>query len=36
MQRFVENDPLVGEYEYGDRDTEYPRAQKVTLGWLAF
>jgi sarcosine oxidase subunit beta len=32
IQRFVENDPIVGEYEYGDRDTEYSRAGKVMLG----
>jgi glycine/D-amino acid oxidase-like deaminating enzyme len=32
IQRFAENEPIVGEYEYGDRDTEYTRAQKVMLG----
>ena len=32
IQRFVENDPIIGEHEYGDRDTEYSRAQKVMLG----
>jgi sarcosine oxidase subunit beta len=32
LRRFIENDPIVGEYEYGDRDTEYSRAQKVMLG----
>jgi sarcosine oxidase subunit beta len=32
IQRFVENDPIIGEHEYGDRDTEYTRAQKVMLG----
>ena len=29
--RFAENDPLVGEHEYGDRDYDYARA-KVMLG----
>jgi sarcosine oxidase subunit beta len=32
MRRFVENDPIVGGHEYGDRNTEYSRAQKVMLG----
>lgn len=32
IQRFAENDPIIGEYEYGDRDTEYSRVQKVMLG----
>lgn len=32
MRRFAEGEPLMGEYEYGDRDTEYSRAQKVMLG----
>jgi sarcosine oxidase subunit beta len=31
MQRFAEQQPLVGEHEYGDRDTEYSRA-RVMLG----
>jgi sarcosine oxidase subunit beta len=31
MSRFAENQPLIGEFEYGDRDTEYERA-KVMLG----
>ena len=31
-QRFADNEPIIGDYEYGDRDTEYARAQKVMLG----
>ncbi|MBV9546266.1 MAG: FAD-binding oxidoreductase [Chloroflexi bacterium] len=32
IQRFAEADPLVGEHEYGDRDTEFSRARTVMLG----
>jgi glycine/D-amino acid oxidase-like deaminating enzyme len=32
IQRFVENEPVVAEYEYCDRDTEYSRVQKIMLG----
>jgi sarcosine oxidase, subunit beta len=32
IRRFAEGEPLVGEFEYGDRDTEYSRAQRVMLG----
>lgn len=32
MRRFAEGEPLIGEFEYGDRDTEYSRAQTVMLG----
>jgi sarcosine oxidase subunit beta len=32
MRRFAEGDPLVGEHEYGDRDTDYTRARGVMLG----
>jgi sarcosine oxidase subunit beta len=32
MRRFAEGEPLVGEHEYGDRDTEYTRARTVMLG----
>ncbi|HLZ23936.1 MAG TPA: FAD-binding oxidoreductase [Ktedonobacterales bacterium] len=32
MQRFAEGEPLIGEHEYGDRDTEYSRATRVMLG----
>jgi hypothetical protein len=32
IARFLEHDPIIGEYEYGDRDTEYTRAQEVMLG----
>jgi hypothetical protein len=31
LKRFAENEPIIGEHEYGDRDTEYSRA-KVMLG----
>jgi glycine/D-amino acid oxidase-like deaminating enzyme len=31
LTRFAENEPIVGEHEYGDRDTEYSRA-RVMLG----
>jgi sarcosine oxidase subunit beta len=31
MQRFAEQQPIIGEHEYGDRDTEYSRA-RVMLG----
>ena len=32
FRRFAEGEPLVGEFEYGDRDTEYTRARRVMLG----
>jgi sarcosine oxidase, subunit beta len=32
LSRFAEGEPLVGEFEYGDRDTEYSRARGVMLG----
>jgi sarcosine oxidase subunit beta len=32
IQRFAEHEPIIGEHEYDDRDTEYRRAQKVMLG----
>jgi sarcosine oxidase subunit beta len=32
MTRFAEGRPLYGAHEYGDRDTDYTRAQKVMLG----
>jgi sarcosine oxidase subunit beta len=32
IRRFAEGEPLVGEFEYGDRDTEYTRARRVVLG----
>jgi sarcosine oxidase subunit beta len=32
MSRFAEGKPLVGEWEYGDRDNDYTRAQKIMLG----
>jgi sarcosine oxidase subunit beta len=32
MRRFAEGEPLVGQYEYGDRDTDYSRARGITLG----
>jgi hypothetical protein len=32
MRRFAEGEPIVGEHEYGDRDTEYSRAHGVMLG----
>jgi sarcosine oxidase, subunit beta len=31
MSRFAEHDPIIGEHEYGDRDSEYSRA-RVMLG----
>jgi glycine/D-amino acid oxidase-like deaminating enzyme len=31
LGRFDENEPIIGEHEYGDRDTEYSRA-RVMLG----
>ena len=32
MTRFREGVPLYGEHEYGDRDNDYTRAQKLMLG----
>lgn len=32
MTRFRESAPLYGEHEYGDRDNDYTRAQKLMLG----
>jgi len=32
MTRFQEGAPLYGEHEYGDRDNDYTRAQKLMLG----
>ncbi|MFN8634926.1 MAG: FAD-binding oxidoreductase [Chloroflexota bacterium] len=32
MSRFAEGQPLVGQYEYGDRDNDYTRAQRLMLG----
>jgi sarcosine oxidase subunit beta len=32
MLRFAERDPLFGEHEYGDRDYDYTRAQRIMLG----
>jgi sarcosine oxidase subunit beta len=32
LSRFEENDPLVGENEYGDRDYDYTRAQALMVG----
>jgi sarcosine oxidase subunit beta len=32
MRRFADGEPLVGEHEYGDRDTDYSRARGVMLG----
>jgi sarcosine oxidase subunit beta len=32
IRRFAEGEPLVGEFEYGDRDTEYTRARRVMPG----
>jgi sarcosine oxidase subunit beta len=32
MTRFAEGQPLFGEHEYGDRDNDYTRAQRVMLG----
>jgi sarcosine oxidase subunit beta len=32
LGRFAEGQPLVGQYEYGDRDTDYSRARRVMLG----
>ena len=32
MTRFHEGQPLLGEHEYGDRDNDYTRAQRLMLG----
>jgi sarcosine oxidase subunit beta len=32
MRRFAEGEPIVGENEYGDRNTDYSRARGVMLG----
>jgi sarcosine oxidase subunit beta len=32
IRRFVEGEPIVGEHEYGDRDTDYRGARRVMLG----
>jgi sarcosine oxidase subunit beta len=32
MTRFLEGNPLFGEHEYGDRDNDYTRAQRLMLG----
>jgi glycine/D-amino acid oxidase-like deaminating enzyme len=32
ISRFAEGQPLYGEHEYGDRDNDYTRAQKIMLG----
>jgi sarcosine oxidase subunit beta len=32
MSRFAEGEPLVGAHEYGDRDNDYTRAQRLMLG----
>jgi glycine/D-amino acid oxidase-like deaminating enzyme len=32
MTRFAEGQPLYGSHEYGDRDTDDTRAQKMMLG----
>jgi sarcosine oxidase, subunit beta len=32
LRRFVEGEPLIGEHEYGDRDTDFARSRGVMLG----
>jgi sarcosine oxidase subunit beta len=32
ISRFAEGKPLFGEHEYGDRDNDYTRAQRIMLG----
>lgn len=32
ISRFAEGQPLYGEHEYGDRDNDYTRAQRIMLG----
>ena len=32
LRRFAEGEPIIGQYEYGDRDTDHARARRVMLG----